>query len=144
MTKRIVITCLLLLSVAGLKAQTYCYHCYKSCVETKSGYKYSLEDYYTTFTFKGDCLHTDNTYPLSAASRSNRLWKKSSMENGGVLIYSEYEKNIFGNWKQIDYTNFDHFYEVSGNRNTITYIKTSNNSPFEAYYYERCPDRNCR
>lgn len=146
MAKRLTWICLFLLAISGIKAQTYCYHCFKSCIKTNTGFKYSNEDYYTTFTFTGDCLYTNNTYPPSGSSRSDRLWKVSTILNEGVLMYTEYQKNIFGKWKEVEYvdTFFYHGYKVSGDRNTITYMKEGSSIPFEAYYFERCPDWNCR
>lgn len=142
MTKRLVIACLLLLSVAGVKAQTYCYHCYKSVYKTNSGYQYCQEDSYRYFTFQGDFLF-DYSHPDKPNSKDKTAWKYTGLRHDGHLMYSKYYRNAFGNYNDlVEYTNKDYYenYYVSDNRNLIRY----NSGDDVYYYYERCSDRNCR
>jgi len=145
MTKKLIFTCILLLTVAGLKAQTYCYYWYESAEDKGSGWQYSYSDYndsysFLKFTFKGDFLFD----PIWYGEGSDRAWKLHSVENDGYLIYREYYKNIFGKWKLVDYSGlFIQYYKVSGDRKKIVYCKVTE-SFTELNYFERCPDWNCR
>lgn len=141
MKKRITILSLLALSVFGLKAQTYCYHNYALYTQTGSESHTYYFDYndrlsFEVFTFQGDFLKC----PIYTSG----TWKVDYIGNGGTVNYAEFDKNIFGKWKKITYSDpsFGQFIEVSGDRNRIVYSKISK-STSEIYYYERCPDQNC-
>ena len=141
MNKRITLICLFLLCIAGLKAQTYCYHLDAIYIQSGSGARTTRFDYndrfsYYQFSFKGDFMLCGIDTPGS--------WKVDHIENGGVVHYDEYQKNMFGRWKKITYT--DPYYhqniKVSGDRNSIVYTKVSNSST-EIWYYHLYSTGSC-
>lgn len=144
MIKYYILICSFFLMSIGVKAQSYCYHCYQFIVHNNSGYKYYNEDYYTVFTFKEDFIYTKDPRVPTTSSRGDIAWKYYYMVNGGGTVYAEFEKNIFGKWKRVKYDDpsFHENYEVSGDRSSIQYSKTFKGSTV-IRFYEICPERNC-
>lgn len=142
MTKRLTIICLFLLAVAGLKAQVYCYHCYKE-ISTNSGRQQLLPVIieYQYFTFQGDLLFE---YSLSgkASKKDKMAWKYAGWRDRGYLVYFKYYRDIWGKYDELveffDKDRCDICY-VSDNHNLICVVEDGIYK-----YYERCPDWNCR
>lgn len=145
MIKRLSIICLLLFSMAGVKAQTYCYHCIGYTVEKNSNWSntyFNYYDYVFQITFFDNCLYSHNLIPLSASANNDRyVWRTE--DKGGERTYYEYDKNMFGKWKKVSYTeSYSQFYQVSGDKNRVKFYKCFKSST-EIYYYERIQDWNC-
>ncbi len=140
MTKRNILICLFVICMTGIKAQTYCYHCYKFIVCENGEYKYYNQDYYTYFTFNGDCIFSEDPHGPTTSSHGDIVWKYYYMVNGGGTIYAEFEKNIFGKWKRVKYDDpsFHQCFEISGDRSSIKYSKTFKGTS-EFRLYELCP-----
>lgn len=141
MIKRLSIICLLMFSMAGVKAQTYCYHLDAVCTHSGSESRTTHFDNndklsYYQFSFQGDCLLC--TFYTSGT------WKVDHLENSGVVHYDEYYKNMLGRWKRVTYRDpyFYQFIEVSGDRNSIVYKKISKSSN-ETWYFHLYSTGNC-
>jgi hypothetical protein len=145
MAKKLTLLFLLLLAVAGVKAQIYCYHCYKEVTVTKDGRQEMLPwftPYNKFFTFQGDLLFE---YPLygKAGKKDKMAWKYDGMRDKGNLLYFLYYRSFFGQYddpvEYADKNRYDICY-VSDDRNWICICKDA----CIYSYYQRCPDWNCR
>lgn len=143
MIKRLSIICLLMFSMAGLKAQTYYYHCYR---------KYDQNDIpqsvneYKYITFKGDFLYPSDKdgNAIYDSWIGPITYKRQKTENGYSFyalwntnpdafyedLYSRYEiwRNTASKNKYA-YT----YYLVSEDKSEINYLSGS-----YTYCYKRC------
>ena len=102
MIKRLSIICLLMLSMAGVKAQTYCYHCYKYYDFQDIPYDYSGS--YRYYTFRGNLLFESekdgsiklNSYGYGSKKYPSSIFKLYSKKEG-ILKYVQIDDN--GRWQ---------------------------------------------
>lgn len=147
MAKKIIFICLLLLTITGVKAQTYCYHCYK---------KYDndipeSQDYYHYFTFQGNYL-----YPSEFATPYVNIYGENISQtyfyNGKKVDGAKYYGYIIPQSNPLSNDIFApnmmynmSYYLVSSDMNIINYVTTNySNNGIVVYCYEKCPDKNCK
>ena len=149
MKKHLILTCLFLLAIAGVKAQTYCYHIYKKydkndIPQSVNGYQY--------LTFKGDFMYRsekDGSYQIIEGTHVKNLYKFLKRIEGG-MIYAEW--NDYANNYQ-DEINKQYgvcfigltYYLVSEDRSEINYLYKRSNEISEPFTlcFERCPNEDC-
>ncbi|MBQ6305577.1 MAG: hypothetical protein IJK78_03330 [Bacteroidales bacterium] len=154
MKKRLTLICLLFFGIAGVKAQTYCYHCYKMYDEFDVP---KTENSYGYVTFKGDYLYPsekDGSYQISAFDRkpSKNLYKCKTIVNGALLYakwddtHNEYAENVTFYIFPDKYT----YFLIATDKSEINYIHNGYTSPNGnltkkpyTFCYERCPNRDC-
>lgn len=146
MIKRLIFVCFLLFTLGTVKAQTYCYHCTGHAIENNSNWNkvyYNYSDYIFQITYFENQLFSRNSLPMSASWNNDKyVWRTE--DKGGEKTYYEYDKNMFGKWKRVSYSEgYTQFYRVSGDKNRVVFYKCFKSST-EVYYYERIPDWNCR
>ena len=149
MTKRLTLVCFLLFFIVGVKAQTYCYHCYKKydkfdVPEEKNSYKH--------ITFKGEYMYfseKDGSYENAYWSDNKKiesLYKYTGKKVDGALMYAYWSKwgVPFGEYK----FNYGIYFLVSEDRNYINFVVKRNlngkvvDNPY-TLCYERCPNEDC-
>lgn len=152
MIKRLSIICLLMFSMAGVKAQTYCYHCYKKYDKFEVP---EPKDSYLYITFKGDLLYVsekDGGYAISEfdGKRYENLYKYTGKKVDGAYMYASWSKLNSRPFAGKDYDyNYRNYYLVSFDKNEINYVFSGiiggYKTDIEPYTlcYKRCPNEDC-
>ena len=150
MSKRFLLICLFTLSIAGLKAQTYCYHLYKHYDNMDNA---GPRDSYQYFTFEGNWLYPSE-YPSPYTSINGQVVCQSFLYNSkitnedGDLYYGYCDP------KDLDFyygdiltsTSMSHtfYYFVSKDKMYISYFRSfGNGTNVTEDCYERCDNKNC-
>ena len=147
MAKRLTWICLFLLCIAGVKAQTYCYHCYKSYENDAR----QSEDFYHYITFQGNCLYTSEfatpTVNINGMDVSQMYRYQGGKDKDGNMYYGyalpQYDplsNDIFASNMMYSMSG----YLVSPDKRTINFITTNYNNGTIVFCYELCPDKNCK
>lgn len=147
MVKRLTLVCLLLLAVAGVKAQTSCYHCYKK-YDNDTG---QTQDFYHYFTFQGNYLYpSEFATPfvnINGIDVSQMYLYNGEKDKDGNLYYgytlpqsNPWSNDIFAPNMMYSMSG----YLVSPDKRTINFITTNYNNGTIVYCYELCPDKNCK
>lgn len=149
MTKRITFVCLFVFAVAGLKAQTYCYHCYKQydkfdVPEPKNFYEY--------YTFKDDLMFESEKDGggriIDGKRTSPGYYKLKEIGDDGTLMYVSWTDLFTLDRSKYQY-DYGLYILVSPDRSELNKVangyflnKIKVSDPFTACY-KRCPDGDC-
>ncbi len=140
MAKKLTLFCVFLLCMAGLKAQTYCYHCYKKYD------KFDVpepQDKYVYITFKGDLIYfseKDGSYPKDYKGKPIDVLYKFYGYSDDAAVYHLWLRG----WNKEYYYHDANYLLVSKDKTLINYhFKGSELVEQHTLCYEKCPDGDC-
>lgn len=154
MKKRFTLICLFMFCIAGVKAQTYCYHCYKEYDKFDVP---KSKDYYTYITFKGDFVYfskKDGSYTDGYDGKPREMLYKFYGYSDDAMVYKWWchslnpyyaAKAAKENRDPNPYVFSDtHILLVSKDKTKINHIfKGSNVVDTYTRCFERCPFDEC-
>jgi len=151
MNKRLALFLLFLVSMTGLKAQTYCFHYYKhidnlGVPEPRDSYEY--------ITIKGDLLYVsekDGSYKIGInGERDRTVYKYLGEKIEGCLYYGMYDPQLmsaddpFEFGRSLGKNLYNMFYYlVPADKSIINKGTHFDNGDTFIDCYELCPDKNC-
>ena len=141
------LTCLFLLAIVGVKAQTFCYHCYRKYDNDTR----QTQDFYHYFTFQGNYLYpSEFATPyvnINGVDVSQMYLYNGEKDKDGNLYYgytlpqsNPWSNDIFAPNMMYSMSG----YLVSPDKSIINYVTRNYNNSIIVYCYEQCPDRNCK
>lgn len=154
MKKQIAIICLFLFCIAGVKAQTYCYHFYKEYDQYDIP---ELHDSYLYITFKGDLIYyskKDGSYLNDFEGKPFETLYKFYGYNDDVLVYKLWQQVHYIAGKRLVDTGFKDLkiLLVSKDKTIINEVYKGAAPEYRKYgksvepwtkCYERCPFDEC-